>query len=53
MSREKGTEEPGSVEVRASVVAQASRKGGGTPLAPARKRVTTAGAKGRRKVDAK
>jgi hypothetical protein len=53
MSGAQGNEEPGCVAVRASVVAQASRKDGGTPSAPARRRVMTAGAKGRRKVEAR
>lgn len=50
MIRPAGSEEPRHVAVRASIVAQASRPWANSAWL-ARRRVTTAGAKGRRKVD--
>jgi hypothetical protein len=50
MSWAQGNEEPHKAAVRASVVAQASREAARTSRTD-RRRVTTAGAKGRRKMD--
>ena len=52
MIRQAGSEEARRVAVRASIVAQASRQWANS-ASPARRRVTTAGAKGRRKVNTK